>query len=343
LQLTEGAYSDHHPSIPAPKNPWHPDYWSGISSSGPGAALAAGLCYGALGSDTGGSIRWPSAANGITGLKPTWGRVSRHGVFPLAPTLDHVGTMARSAVDAGVLLSVIAGEDPMDPTALRVPAPTCGDASELGIAGLRMGVDPRLIEHDVDGEVRDVVRAAAQCFAELDIELVEVTLPDCSQAIADWASICAVEAAVAHESVYPANAEQYGPVLAQVMEAGRALSGLEYQKLILRRLDFCGRVEAVINRVDLLLVPAQPFAPLTLDAVRTLGEQPALIAKLQRFTCPFNLTGSPTITLAGGFTNTGMPIAFQLVANHLQEGLLVRAAAAYQSVTSWHARHPVLP
>ena len=112
LQLTEGAYSDHHPSVTPPKNPWNADYWPGISSSGPAVATAAGLCYGALASDTGGSIRWPCAANGLTGLKPSWGRVSRYGMFELAATLDHVGTIARSAADAGAMLGVVAGATP---------------------------------------------------------------------------------------------------------------------------------------------------------------------------------------------------------------------------------------
>jgi amidase len=123
LQLTEGAYSDHHPSVTPPKNPWHSDYWPGISSSGPAVATAAGLCYGALASDTGGSIRWPCAANGLTGLKPSWGRVSRYGMFELAATLDHVGPIARSAADAGAMLGVIAGSDPEDPTAVLDPVP----------------------------------------------------------------------------------------------------------------------------------------------------------------------------------------------------------------------------
>jgi len=118
LQMTEGAYSDHHPAITSPRNPWNADYWPGISSSGPGVAVAAGLCFGALASDTGGSIRWPSAANGLTGLKPTWGRVSRHGVFDLAPSLDHVGPMARSVADAAAILTAVAGADPADPTAV---------------------------------------------------------------------------------------------------------------------------------------------------------------------------------------------------------------------------------
>jgi amidase len=123
LQLTEGAYADHHPEIDPPRNPWDARLWSGASSSGSGVATAAGLCYGSLGSDTGGSIRFPSAANAVTGLKPTWGRVSRYGVFELAATLDHIGPMARSAVDCGVMLGAIAGADPNDPTAVLEQVP----------------------------------------------------------------------------------------------------------------------------------------------------------------------------------------------------------------------------
>ena len=140
LQLTEGAYSDHHPSMMPPKNPWNADYWPGISSSGAAVATAAGLCYGALASDTGGSIRWPCAANGLTGLKPSWGRVSRYGMFELAATLDHVGTIARSAADAGAMLGVIAGADPSDPTAALDPVPDYLAAAEQDARGLRIGL-----------------------------------------------------------------------------------------------------------------------------------------------------------------------------------------------------------
>ena len=141
LQLTEGAYSDHHPSVTPPKNPWNADYWPGISSSGAAVATAAGLCYGALASDTGGSIRWPCAANGLTGLKPSWGRVSRYGVFELAATLDHVGTIARCAADAGALLGVVAGHDPKDPTAVLDAVPDYLAAARQDIQGLRIGCD----------------------------------------------------------------------------------------------------------------------------------------------------------------------------------------------------------
>jgi amidase len=250
-----------------------------------------------LGSDTGGSIRWPSAANGVTGLKPTWGRVSRHGASELAATLDHVSSMARSAADAAVILAAIAGGDPNDPTALLDPVPDYLAAVGQGIHGLRIGVDPAWNSDDVDATTQVVLLEAIEAFRSLGAEIVDVRFPDVTQAIADWVPNCAVEAAVAHEATYPARKAEYGSVLASVLEAGRALSGVDYQKILLRRKDLRGRVAALVRTIDLLLIPVHPFAPLTLDTIRTLGEQPELITKLQRYTCPFDMTGSPTITL----------------------------------------------
>jgi amidase len=341
LQLTEGAYSDYHPSVTPPKNPWNRDYWPGISSSGPGVATAAGLCYGALASDTGGSIRWPSAANGVTGLKPTWGRVSRYGVFELAPTLDHVGPMARSAADAGALLGAIAGSDANDPTAVLDPVPDYLAAVRQGVRGLRIGVDAAWNSDDVAPATQAVLAEAAEVFRTLGATIVDVKFPDVTQAIADWAPCCAVEAAVAHAATYPAREDEYGPVLASVIEAGRALSGVDYQIILLRRLDLRGRVAALFASIDLVLTPVHPLAPLTLATIRTLGEQPELIAKLQRYTCPFDMTRHPTITVPGGFSPEGLPIGFQLVAAHLGEATLIQAGAAFQDVTSWHRRRPL--
>jgi amidase len=342
LQMTEGAYSDHNPSVTPPKNPWNADYWPGISSSGPAVATAAGLCYGALASDTGGSIRWPCAANGLTGLKPSWGRVSRHGVFELAATLDHVGTMARSAADAGAMLGVIAGPDPRDPTALLDPVPDYLAAVEQDVRGLRIGFDATWNSDGVDVAIQRVIGEAIAAFRAGGADIVEVRFPDVRQTVADWVPNCAVEAAVAHEATYRARKREYGPVLASVIEAGRALSGLDYQKILLRRLELRGRIAALFETIDLLITPVQPFPPLTLAAIRTLGEQPELIARLQQYTCPFDMSGHPTITLPGGFSATGLPIGFQLVAAHLHEAMLVRAGAAFQRETSWHRRHPCL-
>ncbi|WP_065751425.1 amidase [Bradyrhizobium paxllaeri] len=342
LQMTEGAYSDHHPEIAPPRNPWNADYWPGISSSGPGVAVAAGLCFGALASDTGGSIRWPSAANGLTGIKPTWGRVSRHGMFDLAPSLDHVGPMARSVADAAALLTAVAGADPADPTALQAPVTNVAAMAKPSVDGLRIGVDRDWGRSDVDPQVLAVLDDAERVLSALGAEFVEVQVPDVTQAVADWAPNCAVEAAVAHKATYPSRRAEYGPVMRMVLDTGRALSGLDYQDVLLRRMAFRGRMRALFGKIDLLLVQAHPFAPLSLKTMGTMGLQPELIARLQAYTAPFNMTGQPTLTLPGGFSTDGLPIAFQMVAADLGEATLIRAGIAFQRTTDWHRRHPAL-
>ncbi|HVF18185.1 MAG TPA: amidase [Steroidobacteraceae bacterium] len=342
LQLTEGAYSDHHPSVVAPKNPWNPAYWPGISSSGPGVAIAAGLCHGAIGSDTGGSIRWPCAANGITGLKPTWGRVSRYGVFELAPSLDHVGPMARSVADCAVLLKAIAGADVADPTALLDSVPDYTACVAEGLRGLRIGVDRAWNEVDVDASTQAMLVEALGAFRAMGGEIVEVSLPEVGNTSADWFVNCAIEASVAHEKTYPARADEYGPVLAAVLDAGRAFTASEYQAVVLRRMALRGKMSASLAAVDAVLMPVQPFAPLSLETIRTLGEQPQLIAQLQRYTCPFDMTGHPTLTLPGAFSKLGLPMGFQLVAAHLNESTLIRIGAAFQRETTWHRHRPSL-
>ena len=342
LQLTEGAWAEHHPQIPPPVNPWNAAHWSGASSSGSGVATAAGLCYGSLGSDTGGSIRFPSAANGVTGLKPTWGRVSRHGVFELAATLDHIGPMARSAADCGAMLGVIAGSDPNDPTSVLDPVPNYLAGMRRGLRGLRVGVDHAWNTTRVDGVMTDAVSAALAMVRELGAEIRDVSFPEVGQIIADWFPLCSVQTAVAHEATYPARKSEYGPALSSFIEPGLALSGVDYQKIILRRADFRGRVAALFQGIDLLLVPAQSLASPTTAQLVHLGEDTEMLNALVRYTMPFNMTGSPTITLPCGFTDAGTPVAFQFVGRHFEEEMLVRAGCAYQTATDWHRKHPTV-
>ena len=342
LQLTEGAYADHHPEIDPPRNPWDATLWSGASSSGSGVATAAGLCYGSLGSDTGGSIRFPSAANSVTGLKPTWGRVSRYGVFELAATLDHIGPMARSAVDCGAILGAIAGSDPNDPTAVLEPVPNYLANLSGSLRGTRIGVDPRWTSEGVDAAATRIFQDALRVAADLGAEILEIVVPDPTAMIDDWFPLCAVETAVAHEATYPSRKSEYGPGLAGLIELGLQQSGKDYQKIVLRREAFKGMVRALFEKVDLLAVPAQTFAAPTLAKMATLGENPELITGLLRFSCPFDMTGSPTITLPGGFTESGGPVAFQFVGRHFDEARLVAAGDAFQRVTDWHRRHPSL-
>ncbi|HVY07620.1 MAG TPA: amidase [Burkholderiales bacterium] len=342
LQLTEGAYADHHPKIAPPVNPWNKAHWSGASSSGSGVATAAGLCYGSLGSDTGGSIRFPSNANGCTGLKPTWGRVSRYGVFELAATLDHIGPMTRSAADAGAMLGAIAGADPNDPTAVQREVPNYLAGMERGIRGLRVGVDPKWNSTNVDDTTQKMMASVLKVVADLGADIREVSFPDPEQIITDWVPLCAVETAVAHEKTYPSRKDEYGPAMAGLIDTGRALSGMDYQKIILRRNDFRGRVMALFEGIDLLVIPAAGIASPTVAQMSTLGENPALISALLRFTCPFDTTGSPTITLPAWFTAQGTPVAFQFVGRPFEEELLVRGGWAWQQATDWHRKHPQL-
>lgn len=340
LAMTEGAYSDHHPSVRVPRNPWGVETWSGISSSGPGVALAAGLCFGALGSDTGGSIRWPSAANGVTGLKPTWGRVSRHGVLALAEHLDHIGPMARSAADIALLLRAIAGADPRDPTTLDAAVPDYPTLARQGVRGLRVGVDRDWATRDVDATTRRVMSDALDALAALGAVIVDAIFPDHADAGADWFTICAVEAAAAHEKTFPARRAEYGKALADALDAGRAIAAADYRAAMARREALRGRLDALFENIDLLATPVQPFAAPTVAAMENFVETPDLLGALARYTGVFDLSGHPTITLPGGFTPAGRPVGFQLVAPHLGEMACLRAGVAYQSKTDWHRRRP---
>ena len=222
LQMTEGAYGDHHPDIQPPVNPWGRERWPGVSSSGSGVATAAGLCYASTGSDTGGSIRFPSAANGLTGLKPTWGRVSRHGAFDLAASLDHIGPMTRSAYDAAVMLQAMAGVDERDPTTSREPVPDYLAGIESGLSGLTIGVDPVWNSFGTDAVTQKLVAEAVETCRDAGARMVEVRFPDAKSIVSSWTPLCGIEAAVAHEATYPARRDRYGPALAKLIDLGRA-------------------------------------------------------------------------------------------------------------------------
>jgi amidase len=342
LQLTEGAFADHHPSIAPPVNPWHPDHWSGASSSGSGVATAAGLCFGSLGSDTGGSIRFPSAANGNTGLKPTWGRVSRHGCFELAASLDHIGPMCRSATDAAIMLGAIAGADPDDPTSLRAPVPDYEAADDRDLRNFRIGFDEAYALSNVEPDVRRAVDEALRVMRSLGAQTVPLRFPDVEAAVADWGPHCAIETGLAHEATFPSRRDAYGPGLAGFIEVGRSLSGMDYQRILLRRRVFTGLVQRALEPVDAMLIPAQPFAAPTVQRMATLGQVPSELAALIRYTAPFSLSGHPTLTVPATFTAKGLPVAVQFVGKHLGEVEICRAGRAFQRATDWHRRHPRL-
>jgi amidase len=341
LTMTEGAYATHHPKMLTPINPWNKDVWTGASSSGSGAATAAGLCYASLGSDTGGSIRFPSSGCGLTGLKPTWGRVSRHGICHLSESLDHIGPMTRTAADAAAILAAIAGSDPDDPTAVLASVPDYVGALGGGIRGLRVGIAEAYAFEGVNPEVVAVLTAAKQALAELGARFVPVVFPSIAEASAAWGHLCSVETAITHEATYPSRADEYGPGLGDFIAAGHKVSAFDLGKAQITRGKFRGEVATVFQDIDVLLVPVMknptPGAAEWLEML-----QGGDIADLLRYTAEFDMTGQPTITLNGGLDRRGAPIGFQLIGKHLSEDLLLRAGHAFQSITDWHTRHPKL-
>jgi amidase len=339
LQMTEGAYGLHHPNIDPPVNPWNALYWTGVSSSGSGVATAAGLCFGSLGSDTGGSIRFPSTMNGLSGLKPTWGRVSRAGVFPLAESLDHVGPMCRSALDAALMLGAIAGPDADDPTASPQPVANYPAAVSAGIKGKTLGVPINLLGMDPESQ-RAFERAAATLKAE-GATVVEVGLPALDEATLAWIPLCGVEAALAHDKTFPSRRAEYGPDLAALLDLGRSLSGVELGKLQRVRARVKGELDKLLASVDLLLMPVMGLATPSLATLKAAGRTPQTTAARLRYTAPFDMSGHPTLTLPGGMTADGVPVGFQIVGRAFDEASILAAGHAYQQVTDWHLKRPV--
>lgn len=339
LHMTEFALRWHHPAWPAPVNPWGADRWSGVSSSGSGVATAAGLCHGSLGTDTGGSIRFPAACNGAVGLKPTYGRVSRYGVFPLAKSLDNVGPITRRVADAAAILGVIAGHDPNDPTASPAPVPDYVSLLGQDVSGLRMGVDERFLSEGVHPEVRDAVLQAVSHLAGLGLHAVEVVVPPIEPnfMMDTWSTLCASDAADAHRETWPARAEEYGP-FRQWLELADRKTGADYAAAHATRLEYAGRIAGLFEEIDILVCPAMPYAAPRIgdDALPLPGDN----VVRPRFTYPFNFSNSPTLTLPCGFTADDLPIAVQLVGRHFAEDTLLRVGHAFEQSTQWHTRIP---
>ncbi|UVI36990.1 amidase [Brevibacterium spongiae] len=339
LRLTEGAFTGHHPDLLTPVNPWDADTWSGVSSSGSGVATAAGLCFASLGSDTGGSIRLPSSANGVTGLKPTWGRVSRYGIFGLAPSLDHIGPMTRSARDAAIVLQAIAGRDPADPTSSLEPVPDYPQRLNPDRAPV-VGFDRRLAETHFDGATYAMLDDTIATIIGLGWRVLDVETPDLEAAAQEWTALCGIETAGVHSETYPARAAEFGPDLSGLIEIGRGLSAVDYHRLLESRRAFTGEMRALMADIDLLLLPGIGVASPTIAQMADLGSDPELFAAVTVPTAPIDSCGMPSITLPAGFTDRGTPLAAQFVGGDFAEPAVLAAGHAFQQVTDFHTRHP---
>lgn len=342
LNLTEGAMGRYHPALEIPLNPWNNDVWAGSSSSGSGVATAAGLAYGTLGSDTGGSIRFPAAACGVVGLKPTWGRVSRYGVLPLAESLDHVGPLSRSVADAAAILQAIAGRDANDPTSLIDPVPDLLTEIDAGVKGVRIGLDEGYVCRNSEPVLAQAVLAGVRVLESLGAEIVEVTLPDFDGYTSAWATLCSAEAVLAHEATYPGRRSEYGPGFRDWLDRGAAISGAAYARANGSRAVCNGLLRELFASIDLLACPSTIEPPRPVTPALLYGPRKEFDSRPQRFTVPFDFNGAPTLSLPSGFTEDGLPLSLQLVGHPLGEQLLCQAGYAYEQATAWHRRHPTL-
>jgi aspartyl-tRNA(Asn)/glutamyl-tRNA(Gln) amidotransferase subunit A len=308
-------------------------------------AVAAGLAAGALGTDTGGSIRLPAAACGITGLKPTYGRVSRAGGMALSWSNDHIGPMARTAEDCALMLQAIAGPDPLDATASPRPVPDYVAALAQPVSGLRIGVPENYFLQGLDPEMEAGVRAAIEALRSLGAPVEEVRLPD-PQTMSDVTNIISrSEATALHGHLLRERPQDLGAFTRARLELGLRIPAHDYlQALRLRARLARAFSETVWSRVDLLVAPVipEPAPPLEAALDGSIDEITIRQGRFSRFTRPFNGLGLPALSLPCGFSRAGLPLAFQIVGRPFDEATVLRAGHAYQRVTDWHARVPEL-
>jgi len=344
LTLTEGAVGGYHRDFPIPRNPWGPDLWTGSSSSGSGVAVAAGLCYGALGTDTGGSIRFPAMACGITGLKPTYGRVSRYGVLPLAESFDHVGPMTRTVADAAVILDAISGPDPNDPTAIKLDLPKIWDQIDTDISGLRIGYDPRYSSTNVDENLILAIENSLNDLQTMGAEIVQVQLPDVSEIREIWKIICTYQAAKAHSAYYPSRAGEYGDFFSDFLEFGFNVDRETYVGATREKDLFNAKFLSVLTRVDLLACPGAGVPCSIPDGLlyRSMDEIRSYLNPYTyfQFTIPANFAGVPSLSFPCGISAEGHPYTLQLIAQRNSEVILCSVGRSYQKLTSWHMTFP---
>jgi aspartyl-tRNA(Asn)/glutamyl-tRNA(Gln) amidotransferase subunit A len=344
LQMVEFAYgpTGHNVHYGAVHNPWHVDHITGGSSSGSGSAVAARLTFAALGSDTGGSIRMPAHFCGVTGLKTTVGRVSRAGAMPLSQSLDTVGPLAQTVEDCALLLGLMAGADPEDPTASTEAVPDYMAATKGSIKGLRIGVPTAFYVDDLDPEVSRILDDTIGVLKKEGAEIVPVELPDQRQLTSACQLVLATEAATLHKRWMIERPQDYGPQVLMRLQNGLAIPGVTYLEAMRWRGPALAAYLAAVAGTDAVLAPVAPVPAPTI-AESDVGNSPdaeAVIQRLTRFTRPVNYLGLPSLSIPSGFTRSGLPVGMQLIGRSFDEAMLLRIGAAFQRVTDFHAQVP---
>ncbi len=346
LHMTEFAFIAHHPDTQAARNPWALDRSPGGSSSGSAVAAACGLASATLGTDTAASIRLPAAWCGAVGLKPTWGRVSRDGVFPLAASFDQVGPMARNVADAALLLHCIAGPDPRDPSTRRQEAPPAEPAARDDFKGVRIGWDEDYATMGVFPDVVAAVRAARGRMEALGATIVPVELPDLETTVTTFTSVFDVEMRAAHAGLYPERAPDYGPLVRHALAHFSTRDPLVHVGGAIEARAFRQRIDQLFDATDVLLCPVSSItAPPRVDEgtiVAIFADDHRNIIRLTRLTSFWDLAATPAISLPWGFDRDGLPLAVQLVTRVGTDEALLSIAARLEVEAPDRGRRPPL-
>jgi amidase len=346
LHMTEFAFIAHHPDTRPAQNPWAADRSPGGSSSGSAVATSCGLASATLGTDTAASIRLPAAWCGAVGLKPTWGRVSRDGVFPLAASLDHVGPITRSVADAALMLHCIAGPDPRDPSTRRQAAPPAEPAPRDDFKGVRIGWDEDYVTMGVLPEVVATVRAARDRMEALGATIVPVELPDLETTLTTFTSVFDVEMRAAHAGLYPERAPDYGPLARHALAHFSTRDPLIHVGGAIEARAFRQRIDQLFDEIDVLLCPVSPIAapPQVGDEmiIEIFGNDHRNIIRLTRLTSFWDLAATPAISLPWGFDRDGLPLAVQLVTRVGTDETLLSIAARLEIEAPDRGRRPPL-
>jgi aspartyl-tRNA(Asn)/glutamyl-tRNA(Gln) amidotransferase subunit A len=330
-----GGPADDLPFPPA-RNPWDPERIPSGSSSGSAVALAAHLCLGALGSDTGGSIREPSAYCGIVGLKPTFGRVSRAGVVRLADSLDHAGPMARSVDDCALLLQAIAGRDPADPATVELPVPPAPSGPPRSLAGVRVGVfeDLAALMPSLAPSQAGAQEEAVETLRGLGAEIVTLRFPDADLAIAAARAMLYAEAYALHAHRLRTNPDAYCRVTRERITMGLFVDAGDYLAAKAAQPRLIRSVDALLEKADVLALPAADG-----PAGRFADRRHVPFSVSPDVGTSFNVTGHPVLTLPCGEAD-GMPLGLQIAGRRFDEAMLCLVGRAFEAVTPWHARQP---
>lgn len=324
------------------RNPWDLERMTGGSSGGSGAAVLTGLALAATGSDTGGSIRIPSSCCGVVGIKPTYGRSSRYGVFTLCWSLDHTGPMTKSVEDAALTLQPLAGYDPNDPASADVPVPDYSKALAFDVRGVRLGIPREYFFDQADFEVEAAVSKAIQVLEGLGARAEEVSIPSMKYAASAALLIYLSEALAYHEPYYQTRPDEYTDLTRTFLDLGNYVLAKDYIHAQQLRRRLLKEVEAVFQRVDVLVTPTLPIAAPKIGqgTVLVRGKEEGTFGTLLRFTEPFNLTGLPALSLPCGFSRENLPIGLQIVGKPFDEAMVLRVGHAYETNTEWHLRKP---